>query len=354
MGDRVRHRRGCSGACRTIYLSITATIALLLAAGSVSAQTVAKPQVLAELDGQAITAEEVERSIGAPLARLEEEAFLLKRQKIESMIEERLLARTAAERGLSLQALLNAEVVAKTASVTPEEVDQAYISMKSQVPGDEASVKQRIQTLLAERKLAARRQAFVESLRSKVSIAVHLKSPPPFHPDVNSEGAASKGRPDAAVTIVEFQDFHCPYCQQVQPVLAQLASRYGDRVRLVYRDFPIDQLHPQARRAHEAARCAQDQGGFWAYHDLLYANAPKASPDELIGYAKQAGMDVERFEKCTTSREHRLVVQRDIDEGIRAGVTGTPTFFINGQPFSGALPLEAFSRLIDDQLTRAN
>jgi len=139
----------------------------------------------------------------------------------------------------------------------------------------------------------------------------------------------------------------------VVPTLAQLETQYGDRVKLVFRDYPIDQLHPQSRKAHEAARCASEQGKFWAYHDALFANAPKTSPEQLKAYAQEVGLDLPAFEQCFSSGKYQATVQQDVEEGTRAGVTGTPAFFINGRAISGARPLENFTRVIEDELARA-
>ena len=155
------------------------------------------------------------------------------------------------------------------------------------------------------------------------------------------------------MTIVEFSDFHCPFCQRVLPTLAQLATQYGAKVKLVFRDYPLDQLHPQSRQAHEAARCANEQGKFWAYHDLLFANAPKTSPEQLKASAQEAGLDLPAFDQCLSSGKYQTTVQQDIEAGTHAGVTGTPAFFINGRLLSGAQPLESFARVIEEELARA-
>jgi protein-disulfide isomerase len=318
-----------------------------------AAGTPAKSKPLAEVDEETITADEVDKAVGAPLRKLEEQIYRLKRRKLEALITERLLAREAAKRGVSVEALLEAEVTAKAEPVSEQEIETAYQALKAQLKGDEVTARELVRAQLPGEKLAARRRAFLESLRSQAQVVVHLTAPPVFRAEVSADGAPSKGPATAAVTVVEFADFHCPFCQRVQPILAQLVARYGERVKFVYRDFPIDQLHPQARRAHEAARCAHDQGKFWAYHDLLYAKAPKASPEELEAYAREAGLDMEAFERCLTGGTHQAAVQKDVDEGIRAGVTGTPTFFINGRLLSGAQPLESFVGLIEEELRRA-
>jgi protein-disulfide isomerase len=189
-------------------------------------------------------------------------------------------------------------------------------------------------------------------LRSDAKVVVHLTEPRIVRVDVSTDGAPFLGPADAKVTIVEFSDFQCPFCQRVLPALSEVRSRYGDKVKLVFRDFPLDRLHPQARRAAEAARCARDQNKFWQYHDLLFAKAPQADPEQLKAYAEQLGLDVPAFERCLASGKHAAGVQKDLDEGIRLGVSGTPGFFVNGRPLSGAQPVERFVRVIDDELRR--
>jgi protein-disulfide isomerase len=238
--------------------------------------------------------------------------------------------------------------------VTDEDVDSFYQANRARLKkGDEAEVRARIREYLQNQKLSTRRQAYLQSLRSQARVVVHLKAPPVVRVEVGVGGAPFRGPAAAPVTIVEFSDFQCPYCKQVVPTLAQLLSRYGERVKLVFRDFPIDSLHPQARKAAEAARCAHDQGKFWEYHDALFAGSPNASAEQLKTYAQQVGLDVPSFERCLGSRTHTAAVQKDVEEGTRLGVTGTPAFFVNGELLSGAQPLERFVQVIERELARA-
>ncbi|MBI3329516.1 MAG: thioredoxin domain-containing protein [Nitrospinae bacterium] len=341
------HRR------KSLTMSMPGTaLLLLLLSLPIGALPAAASEPLAEVDGEAITAEAVEGALGAQLTKLYEQIYALKRQKVETLIGERLLGKEAGKRGISVQALLDTEVTSKVGLVTEQEVEAFYQANKAQLKGDEASLRERIRTHLQNQRLATQRQAFVQALRAQSTVVVHLTPPPVVRTEVSVDGAPFRGLQGAPVTIVEFSDFHCPFCKQVLPTLTQLQSQYGDKVKLVFRDFPIDQLHPGARKGHEAARCANEQGKFWAYHDLLFANAPKASPEQLKGYAQEAGMNVAAFEQCVASGKYREAVQQDIEEGSRAGVTGTPAFFINGRLVSGAQPLENFSRIIEEELMR--
>jgi protein-disulfide isomerase len=307
---------------------------------------------LAEVDGVTITAEEVEKPLASQLSKLEEQIYNLKRQRLDALINERLLSKEAAKRNISVPALLDAEVTSKVGLVTEQEIENFYQANKGQIKGDDPQVREKIRGYLQNQALQTRREAFIESLRSQAKIVVNLKPPPILRVDVSTEGAPFKGLANAPVTIVEFSDFHCPFCRRVLPTLAQLESKYGEKVKLVFRDFPIENLHPGTTKAHEAARCANEQGKFWAYHDKLFASPPKSRPEIFRGLAKEAGLDIARFETCFDSGKYQAAVKKDIEEGQRVGVTGTPAFFINGRLVSGAQPLDAFARVIDDELAR--
>ncbi|MDH3444294.1 MAG: thioredoxin domain-containing protein [Deltaproteobacteria bacterium] len=324
---------------------------LFAACFHVSAASV-KGEPLAEVGGVVITSEEVEKSLAGQLSKLEEQIYNLKRQRIDALINDKLLEKEAAKRGISSTALLDTEVTSKVGLVTEQEIESFYQAHKAQIKGDDPKVRGQIRSHLQNQKLQARRDAFLETLRSQAKVVIHLKAPPVFRADIKLDGAPFKGGKNAPVTIVEFTDVHCPFCQKVLPTLTQILSRYGDKVKLVYKDFPIDSLLPNARKGHEAARCAHDQGKFWPYHDKLFAASPKASPEDLKTYAKEVGLDLSAFDKCFSSGKHVKAVQDDIEEGTRVGVTGTPAFFINGRQITGAQPLETFAKMIDDELGR--
>jgi protein-disulfide isomerase len=329
------------------------TLLLLVGLGFPLAAQAAGDAV-AEVDGVAISSEEVDKPLASQLSKLQEQIYILKRQRVETLINEKLLAKEATKRGVSVPALLDAEVTSKVGLVTEQEIEKFYQENKAQIKGEESSVREQIRSHLQNQKLITKRQEFLNSLRSQAKIVVHLKPPPVTRVEVSVAGAPFRGAAEAPVTIVEFSEFQCPFCHRVQATLKQLLERYPGKVKLVHRDFPLDSLHPLARRASEAARCANDQRKFWEYHDAVFSHFPQASPEDLKKYAEEVGLDVAKFEGCLSGGGHKAAVQRDLDEGTRLGVTGTPAFFINGRLLSGAQPLEVFVRVIEDELASAS
>jgi len=157
----------------------------------------------------------------------------------------------------------------------------------------------------------------------------------------------SIGPSDAKLTIVLFEDFQCPFCRQAFAAIRTAIAKYSDRVRFVYRDFPITEKHPQAQKAAEAANCAHEQGQFWAYHDKLFLNADKLSVTDLKLYAQQLRLDTTTFNTCLDTGKYAAEVTADFQDGLEAGVTGTPTFFFNGNKLAGVLSEDGFTQLID-------
>jgi len=311
-----------------------------------------QPTPAATVDGKVIVLEEVDRTIGASVAALQEQIHQLRRQRLDALIAEHLLANEAVRGGISVAALLDREVDSQAGPIADFEVERFYDANKARLPALDASLRERIRAHLKDQATQARRDALVAKLRGQSTVAIHLQAPPVYRANLKLEGAPSKGAVDAPVTLVKFEDFDCPYCKEAQRTLGEIAARYGEDVRLVHKDYPIDALHPQARRAHLAARCAHEQGKFWAYHDALYAAASKTSPDDLKGFAQRAGLELGQFDACVSSGKHGAAIDADIAEGSHAGVTGTPAFFINGRMIGGAQPLEAFVRVIDEELGR--
>ena len=306
---------------------------------------------LAEVDGKAVARADVERSAGKQLSNLRQQVYQLEKQKLDEYIGATLVSQEAKNRNLSVSTLLEQEVDAKVSAVSEEEIRALFESNKGRIQVDFEKVHDQIRDYLRNQKIAARKAEYFESLRSKAKIVTFLKPPPVRRAEVSITGAPFKGAEKAPVTMVKFEDFQCPFCKSVQPTLAAVLKKYDGKVRLVHKDLPLEQIHPQAQLAAEAARCAGEQGKFWEYHDMLYGNAPKLGVAELKSYAKNIGLNAS-FDQCLASGKYKAIVQNDLSEGAKLGLTGTPTFFINGREISGALPLESFAAIIDEELAQ--
>ena len=178
-----------------------------------------------------------------------------------------------------------------------------------------------------------------------------MLEPPRVTLDITDDEPA-KGPEDAPIVLVEYSDFQCPYCARAQPSVAQVLQTYGDKVRLVFRDFPLA-MHDNAQLAAEAGQCAAEQGQFWEYHDVLFANARALAASDLQQYATDLGLDMIPFNSCLESGRHTNGVQADLASGQARGVSGTPAFFINGRLLSGAQPFSAFQKIIDEELEQS-
>jgi len=172
----------------------------------------------------------------------------------------------------------------------------------------------------------------------------------PLRTEVAAVGPA-KGPATAPVTIVEFSDFQCPFCARLIPTLDQVTSKYGDKVRLVFRQFPLA-MHAEAQKAAEASLCANDQGKFWEFHDAMFKNQQALAVDQLKAKAVEMGMNAEQFNSCLDGSKHAAQVKKDFEEGSKAGVSGTPAMFVNGRFISGAVPFPEIAKVIDDELNR--
>lgn len=167
--------------------------------------------------------------------------------------------------------------------------------------------------------------------------------------NINTAGRPFLGGENAKVEVVEFSDFECPFCARAYPTIKQIESTYGDDVKIVYMHFPLTSLHPNAQKAAEASECANEQGKFWGYHDILFTTQRMDSAS-LKQYASDLGLDTANFNACLDGGEKRELVASHQQMGSGSGVSGTPTFFVNGQRLVGAQPFESFKALIDSQL----
>ncbi len=332
---------------------------LLLVVGAACLQAVplhANPSgpssILATGDGIRITSTEIEQALRIPLYDLETEKYRLTRRRLEQAIAERLLEHAAAARGMSVSAFVTAEIQDQVADVSQADVDARYQQVREQLPKDESLAKQAVKNALVQERAGRALQALVARLarEAKVSISVRPPDSPVLEVPVGDDPAL--GPAGAPVTIVEFGDFECPACKESLPILQRLRSLYPQQIRFVYRDFPIAS-HPQSRPAAEAARCAHEQGQFWAYHDALFAKAPDLKSSDYLKLAESLKLDAGEFAACLNSNRPKAAVAKSFADARRIGLSGTPTFFVNGRYLAGLQTLEALRELVDRELLAA-
>lgn len=192
---------------------------------------------------------------------------------------------------------------------------------------------------------------------AKISSPDDGAKPDNAEPDngLSVEGEPVLGSPEAKVTVIEFSDFQCPFCARyVLDTFPQIKQAYIDtgKIKMVFKNFPLTSIHENAEKSAEASECANDQGRFWEYKEKLFQNQQALSLDNLKSYAKELGLNESQFNDCLDSRKYANEVSRDLQDGIVAGVTGTPTFFINGGKLVGAQPFSEFQRAIEEKLTK--
>jgi protein-disulfide isomerase len=234
------------------------------------------------------------------------------------------------------------------------ELQQVYDQTKAQgrqlPPFDQ--IKGDIARFVKEQKSAQAKNEYLEKLKKEANVEILL--PPLLMPkvEVAAEGP-SKGDPKAPVTIVEFSDFECPFCGRAEASVRRVLDEYKGKVRLVYRDYPLP-FHAKAQKASEAALCAEDQGKYWEMHQKLFDSQQALEVPQLKEYAKGLGLDSGKFEQCLDSGAKAKTIEASKKAGEAVGVNGTPAFFINGRPLSGAQPFEKFKEIIDHELVASS
>ncbi len=306
--------------------------------------------VWATIGARAVSAAEVDRKAAPTLAQVRRQEYEARRQALDALIEDEVLAREAAARQRTKELLIDTEVATKIPAATTAEVDSFYLANRGRYGGQaKETVAASIAETIRGQKVARARADYVRALRRKYHVRVALEPP---RVTLAAGDDPSLGSAKAPVTIVEFSDFQCPFCSRAEATIEDVVARYGDRVRLVYRDFPLD-MHSNADRAAQAAECARSQGKYWEMNRAMFADASKLSAADLVETAKRIGLDPARFQGCLDSGASRDAVQKDLAEGRALGITGTPTFFINGIMIVGARELQVFTDVIDDELERA-
>jgi len=309
----------------------------------------------ARVGDRIITAEEVEqrwRELDpAGQAETVQRSYEGRRGAVEAIVADMLIAEAAGAEGVTPRAYEEAEIAARLEPVTEADVAAFYQQNLDQMQGRSLEVMAAaIRQYLEDQRTQMARLALVSELRRDGPDVRILFEAPRFEVSIEDTDP-SLGPESAPVTLVEFSDLQCPFCRAVAPTLKRLRETYGDRIRIVWKDFPLTQIHPQAFRAGEAAHCAGEQGRFWEFHDRLFANQDRLLPDDLKAHAAGLGLDAAAFESCFDGSKYAERVRDGVAQGTSLGVSSTPTVYVNGRLISGAQPYELFAAVIDEELS---
>ena len=336
---------------KAVFFTVAAT---LLACSSAPAQQ--GSDVAARIGDRTVTVKELDdrwrADNPAEHAEATQKLYEGRRAALENMLAAMLIEQAAKGSGLSLEAYEESQVSSRVKPVTDAEVVAFYQANTNQMQGRPLdAMAPAINRYLEEQRRVEARQAWLADLRKK-GPDVRVMIDAPRQEIALAATDPSTGAANAPVTIVEFSDFQCPYCRQVAPTLKQIRDKYGDKVRVVWKDYPLTQIHPQAFKAGEAGHCAAEQGKFWEYHDRLFANQEALQPGDLKKYAADLGLDTAKFDACLDSAKFGDRVREGVVQGTRLGVDSTPTMYVNGRLVSGAQPFEVIAGIIDEELAR--
>lgn len=305
---------------------------------------------IAVVAGQTVHKRDLPSAIQSQLRLIRNQEYTVISNALERIIEQKLLEAEAKKRLLSTGQLLDLEVDASIAEPTDAETEAFFLAQRERIKKPFNVVKTQLRHELKQARIQQGREDYLKHLKNEANLTIFLR--PPLV-EVAYDNARVRGNANAPVTIIEFSDFQCPYCRRAQAILKEVLDKYDGKVRLGYRDFPLKNIHPQSQLAAEAARCAQDQTKFWEYHDALY-NSSQLEKENLLELARKAGIEMTRFESCLSDQKYKKSVEQDVQDGIQAGVTGTPAFFINGIFLNGARPFSDFQNIIDSELANKN
>jgi protein-disulfide isomerase len=350
-----------------LFRTIAALILIITGSGLLSPQPasgadkekVSTSKGLATIDGAPITENQARTEGAASLDSLELQTLRAKataarkeheilEDAVERIIEDRLLQAEAKKRGITKEELLAKEVLQKISEPTAEEIDRVYDENKQRIGGrPKEDVAPSISRYLKQEAESNIREVFVKSLEKEHQVKRFLE---PLRYNVKVAGRPTLGPASAPVLLVLFSDFQCPYCKKFSETLKEVRKNYGDKVQLVFRQFPLTEIHPYAQQSAEASLCAQAQGHFWEMHDLLFEDQSHLQNADLKNRAGKLGLDASTFSTCLDSAHYGNQIKEDVRAGSTAGVEGTPALFINGRFLDGSRSYEEVAGIIDEEL----
>jgi len=306
-------------------------------------------EVMATVDGVAISAEELEAVTKGQLQKIQAQIYQVRKRALDGLIEGKLIEKAAIAKGVSVDAYVAENVDAKVSQPTDEEIQAFYDSQKGRMRAPLEQMKGRISEHLMQTKKAAKRREMIAALKKSAEVKVMLEPP---RTEVSLDAVAyTSGEKEAKVVMIEFSDYECPYSKRAQPTVQKVLEEYKGEILYAFFDYPLP-FHKKAMKAHEAARCAGEQGKYAEYNAKVFDNQQNLGVEGLKGYAKDLGLDTAAFDSCLDTGKTAESVKKSVQKGSGVGVSGTPAFFVNGIMISGAQPFESFQDIIQAELAR--
>lgn len=301
-------------------------------------------QLLVEINGVKITLADFERKHPAALFQAQNSFYDAQKKAVDAFVDEYLLEEQAKKENLTVTQLFEKHVTSKIPKDPSDEALRVYYEGVDTAEPYE-SVKSKIVDALRQRRTLKLRTAYIQSLRSQATIAMKLAPP---RAEISLKDTTPRGPSSATVALVEYADYECPYCQQITPILQKLEAEYKDKIAFAYKDYPLP-MHGNAQKAAEATRCAEAQGKYWEFHDVLFEKK-QLDVASMKGFARDLKLDGAKFDKCLDTGEKAESVRLHAAEAQSLGLQGTPSFFVNGRSVNGALSYESIRALIEEEL----
>jgi len=302
------------------------------------------PAVVAEVGGVKVTMAELEKEESAKLLAAHYTYYQAETKALEELVDKRLIEQKAKSEHLTVDQLMDRDIKSKVTDPTEDQMKVYYEGLETEQPYEQ--VRQKILDKIRELRTNKVKAEYIRELRAHTTVYIALAPP---KAEVETAGSMTLGSNSAQVTLVEFADYECPYCQKVAADLKKIKDDFGDKVSLTYKDFPLP-MHSRAEKAAEAARCANKQNRFWEFHDEIF-HSKELDLDQLKAQARALNLDVAQFDKCLDTGETASAVEKDRKEGTRLGINGTPAFFVNGHYLSGALDYAALRKVVEQQMS---
>ena len=310
-----------------------------------------KPGVAAKINGEDITEDQLIGDAQLELMQIKKQEYDLKMNQLNKMVQDKVLGGEAKKEGIpTVEEFINKKILKGEIKIS--DPDYKKFVKEKNIPESNINdqVKERIYSYMKEQKKDDMVQAYVAKLTKGAPVEVYFKKPK-SNIQVELGEAPVTGGDSAKVTVIEFSDFQCPFCGRAAKTVSEVKKKYGNKIKIAFKQFPLP-MHKDAEPAAEASMCVYEQGKdkFWKFHDIAFAAQEKLSAEDLSKHAKASGADEKKFKECMDAKKYADFVKKDMAYGEKLGVRSTPTFFINGQLLSGALPIEAFSEVIDEEL----